>query len=496
MCLPQSCKEKQTHDCGYEKVINYNWKSQEFFNFTLEGTLNIKFIERIFIFLYLNLPIDKYDIAFSSPLAIYYCGVSSNNNPCCYIVIGSKFTNHAPMLVTDIPKFLLDVKNMKFIYREISQSGNVITATNVQDEDNVNHCHLSKYPEYYRYATYKLEKTLARFLHNSIYKRTNYIPSLVNGTVVISNSSNITVLQWDVRYQYDNLTNDSATETDPLTKDDHWSLFTILTYLTLGVSSVSLMATIGVYRYLELFKSTSGIITKHLMGTLLAAQVVFIAVVGADIDEILCLVVALVSHYLWLSAFSWISVFLLGVLKTMKMLYSCPGALTNTQRGSKMVYCLGYGLPSVVVTTSVFIDRFTSIDIGYTDGICFPTGVPGNIFTFALPITIILLINIIVLILSSMSMAKFNSTILQLASVQKVRSYIPVYIKLSVLCAFPWIFGILSDVLDSDILRYVFTVLSGSHGIFVSFVFIHSNNVTKRLGRMNSRNKGLETTIK
>lgn len=311
---------------------------------------------------------------------------------------------------------------------------------------------------------------LQTFSFFNISRQNGDVPVSVNVTVSVFNdndpaSKRLRVKAWDIRYISGRI----------IEITELWSVATILTYASMGISCLALSFTIFVYKRFRLFNHAPGIITQNMMVSLLLAQLLFITGVGADYIYIFCLAVGIISHYLWLCVFSWISVFLFEVLRSLQSEVTVPSQ-TDECTTSTYLFLSGYGVPFLIVTLCALLDIFTNVNLGYTDHICFPTGFPANLFTFTLPVLVSIAINVTVLIKTVMYIrGQTDNEILRNA--KSLRSLIPTYLRLGVLCACPWIIGMLADLLDSDILRYIFIILAGSHGIFVSVTFLTTESV-------------------
>lgn len=52
------------------------------------------------------------------------------------------------------------------------------------------------------------------------------------------------------------------------------------------------------------------------------------------------------------------------------------------------------------------------------------------------------------------------------------RSYVSVYIRLCLISGLSWGLGVLSEAMDSDLIRYFFILLSGSHGLIFTLCIV------------------------
>lgn len=485
ICMPKRGGGGQEDTCEIELIRNFKWSKE--LKFVSDNVINVEFIQRLVRFIHISLPVERYNITLDIVNISFRCRTQFKKS-CCVGSCGVLFINKAEMTPDATDRLKADVAAMNWMYQE----GTRETVTTVYDlngnpylKGSCNNTFQSISIDLHEHRVEEKDNFVIPHM-NKIKTRPNEVPNQVKRFTAVTPAINgsqtlYRLVKWESQYTFTNQTN----ETNVINKDsdkhnDDWSAGTILTYVTIGISCCLLLLTIVVYSRLGMFKSQPGIISKHMMGNMLAAQLLFIGGVGADYVEIVCSIIGIISHFLWLCSFTWISVFLLNVWKVFRMLESDPGTLLHEYKLSKVYYCFGYLLPIVIVLTCSLLDIFTEINIGYSsDNICFPTGYLANLFSFTLPVLLLLFTNVVTLIGTSVAMSRYNSTVNHLKSVGQVRSFIPIYIRLCILSACPWILGIIADIIQSRILQYVYILLAGSHGTFVGFTFLLTQSVRK-----------------
>lgn len=108
-------------------------------------------------------------------------------------------------------------------------------------------------------------------------------------------------------------------------------------------------------------------------------------------------------------------------------------------------------------------------DMGYGGEICFLNNRTAIIAFFAGPLGGILLLNsyfVVWTVLVIRSVPDMHE-----ASNKANKHYVLVYIKMSLLFGFTWIFGYMAVVFKSDIFWYLFTVLTGSQGVMTFMAY-------------------------
>lgn len=490
-CKPEDCISTQRDDCQVELIKNVRWVKKLLF--VTNDIIDIEFCLRLTRFIFLSISREKYKTMVESLTGNIQCGTNGlqSNEKCCIGTLSVVLKNLATTTKTDTLVYQSYVKNMIWQYREINSKSITIAYDKSNNATNV--CNITSR----RTILNILRPDLNRFFIDNITFPSEAIPRLVHGVTAI-NARNGSEPEFRLAWENVVFTNaplfnntpDSNNTTSENKSGDIWPLGTILTYVTLSLSCCSLTITLCVYKYLDLLKSPSGITSKHMMANILAAQLLFIGGVGASDIKFVCTIIGVISHYLWLTSFTWISIFQVDILKMARKMKKYPGSISQKRKFSKLMYIFGYFVHLVIVFPCVMLSHFTEINIGYSNGqTCFITGFMANILAFTLPVLLSLLINIAVLISTSLHLSRYNSTVNSLAQIQHARSSIPIYIKLCIFCACPWILGIIADVFDLDVLRYIFILFAGSHGTAISIIFLLAEPVRKRVRNTKKTNE-------
>lgn len=445
-------------------------------SFVTNDTADVSLVYRVLPLL-LSLIEDK--LVLKQSEGNFSCGQTRGmNSKCCVFNIITNVGIFGIKLLSENEKIVSNMEKLEWSYIE-TDINNSIAVNNSQS--TIRNCTITEEATSTQHFNLHKLSRMTILHHSTIQNKTEKkFPTLFKAEARVLNNEIIELLKLDFGDHTGTVFDNKYRA--PVFK---WSPGTIFTYVTLSVSNVSLFFTVVLYKYLNLSRFRSGSISVHMMSTLLFAQLLFTLGDGANGIPTLCLIIGVISHYLWLSAFTWVSIFLTHVLGSMRKMYSTPGHNNKAkEKGNFFLLILGYLIPLIIVLPCVILDMFSMVDIGYADGICFPTAYPANLFSFTLPIVITLIINVFALSLSSFFISNFNDSINQSMPIRKLRSLIPVYIRMSALCACPWIIGILANIFDSDVLTYTFICLAGSQGTIVSICFLSSKTILSRIKQM------------
>lgn len=253
---------------------------------------------------------------------------------------------------------------------------------------------------------------------------------------------------------------------------------TILTYCFFSVSAIALIVLVVINRKFTIATGAAGTNLNNLSASLLAANVAFMLGVGNNDYAMVCYVISILLHYLWLVVFTFMSI---GVI--------CIEAnLTKIQRQSsisknqRLLTLGGLVIPLVFVAAAVIVDNTGPKDVspGYGRSVCFPNQYPGNLIFFTGPIMLSLLINLVVLSLIIFKAYKINQ---ETKNVTKRSAMTNGQIFLRIICLSNvfWVTGILASILDLEWLGLVFINLCGLHGFFIAVASLTTNQARKQM---------------
>ena len=248
------------------------------------------------------------------------------------------------------------------------------------------------------------------------------------------------------------------------------SNYLIETYLTYSCFGFSTLCTMG---FLVVFYITPSMQTlpvktiAHLVGCLFLAQSTYISSIGANDNELFCYLASIVQHYLWVCTYAWSSICAHHMCKVFQHIQK-PQYVTTIRY---VVYCcFGYITPLVFVTVFVIGDSCNCypMEVMYGGKICFLNA--GKLYGLDTPIIAMLIANLVYFGIIVYCIHTKTITSNQKVSGARTSSFL-LYVKISTVMGFSWLFGMLAKWTGVYVMWIIFTVINGLQGTFVFLVF-------------------------
>ncbi|XP_077981244.1 adhesion G protein-coupled receptor L3-like [Glandiceps talaboti] len=208
-------------------------------------------------------------------------------------------------------------------------------------------------------------------------------------------------------------------------------------------------------------------IHKNLCLSLLVAEVLFMAGISQTKRQLMCTIFAVFLHYSFLAVFSWMG------LEGIQLYFMLITVFKTGHSRRKYFYLLGYGVPAVIVLTSVIIDHFLYGFRGYgTEWYCWLNTKWGFIWAFVGPICFVILVNIIFLVMTFVVMCRHptSPTHREDSKMANLRVWLKASCALLCLLGVTWVFGMMYVDSSTMVMAYIFTILNSLQGIFI-FIF-------------------------
>lgn len=255
----------------------------------------------------------------------------------------------------------------------------------------------------------------------------------------------------------------------------------VLTYSLCSVSSVSLVAMIIINRYDGSHREVAASNLENLgLSLILSNLSLMVGNFAPMVSSLACFVVSILSHYLWLTVFSFACLAVIYIIVTLNKM--TRSRLENDElkaRKRLVITVVGLIIPLFVVGPALILDQFGpphySPGYGYND-VCFPVRFPGNLIFFTGPVLVSVLANAIFLI---HVVVKIKRSTLTKANLQQSSVFFQakVFLRILSISGCFWITGVLASIIESEWLEYVFIITCGSHGLFIAL----ANLTTRRV---------------
>ncbi|ESO98825.1 hypothetical protein LOTGIDRAFT_158775 [Lottia gigantea] len=254
-------------------------------------------------------------------------------------------------------------------------------------------------------------------------------------------------------------------------------------YSTLGIVSgvctcisvIFLVITLVIFRCVKSLRTTIGIGIIALSVSLVIAQLLF--EFGAEQTETswVCQTLGILTHFFWLASTFWMNVCTLILFYKLNFPVESRNLSTRLLLIASNLYC--WGSSGLIVTILVMSSYYTDNSYGYGGTSCYITSINGRRYGFALPVGLLVLINILL----------FSSTFIKLKMNEKLQSNQESQIsmlgclKLSVITGLTWIFAFAFEATGNVSFAYLFTIFVGSQGVVIFLTFVGNKRVFRML---------------
>ncbi|XP_078354871.1 uncharacterized protein LOC144639420 isoform X2 [Oculina patagonica] len=243
---------------------------------------------------------------------------------------------------------------------------------------------------------------------------------------------------------------------------EHRLALTLITYVGVSISVVALCLAFLTFYFFRFSKSGRTFIHKNLSVALIFAQLLFMFGVNKTANELACKGIAIALHYFFLVAFAWMA--LEGVMLYL-MLVKVFHTKTAPTKSKKIFFCLGWGLPIIVVVTSGVM-----FHEGYgTPAYCWLSLERGFIWSFVGPVLLVLMFNFVCLGITFNVMAKSGPSNNRKRT-SRIRRWSKACMLLTCILGLTWMFGVFYINQESLFMAYFFTIFNTLQGLFI-FLF-------------------------
>ena len=236
-----------------------------------------------------------------------------------------------------------------------------------------------------------------------------------------------------------------------------------------SMSITCLCVTILTYAIFSDLRTIPGKINILLSVHLLIAQCLYQFTFTETDNPRLCIAFGIMIHFFWLTSILWMSACTVNMFRTFVTKKSFRSTRScEPQVCMYALYC--YVLAGIPVGINIGISLKESDGnlIGYGGQICYISNPLMVGLTFALPVGIIVILNMIFFLIVMYKISE--STMRFRKSIDRTNSII--YMKLSSLTGTTWIFGYIYLWTEFEPLEFAFIVLNAGQGVLIFFSFV------------------------
>lgn len=242
----------------------------------------------------------------------------------------------------------------------------------------------------------------------------------------------------------------------------------ILRWVTLSTTLLSLIClfmTFIVYCTIPSLQTLPGKNLMVLVLNLFLAQFFFIMGNNMTENNLVCVVLGILQHFLWLSMLCSFTVYSFHTFKVFHTLNSRP---TFTAQLFQRYLAITILIPTIVVAITITISFIYFGNSGYGKEVCFLSNLNFRIGVFLVPIILSVIVNLCLLL---WTMGKIVST-KQIKSSNHERNNFTIFLKLFALSGGLWGLQIIDGFFNISIFSYLISILNCLQGVFIFVSFV------------------------
>uniref|UniRef100_A0A6Q2Z1H0 Cadherin EGF LAG seven-pass G-type receptor 1 n=1 Tax=Esox lucius TaxID=8010 RepID=A0A6Q2Z1H0_ESOLU len=241
----------------------------------------------------------------------------------------------------------------------------------------------------------------------------------------------------------------------------------IVTYTTVSASLVALLLTFILLALLRKLHSNLHSIHRNLVAALFFSELVFLIGINQTDNPFVCTVIAILLHYFYMCTFAWMFVEGLHI-------YRMLTEVRNINHGHmRFYYAMGWGIPAIITGLAVGLDPQ-----GYGNpDFCWLSVHDTLIWSFAGPISVVVLVNIVIFILAAKaSCGRKQRSFEKSGAIPALR----MAFLLLLLISATWLLGLMAVNSDVMTFHYLFAIFSCLQGIFIFFFHVIFNKEVRK----------------
>ncbi len=250
-----------------------------------------------------------------------------------------------------------------------------------------------------------------------------------------------------------------------------------ITFISFLVSICFLIFLLVTYILFPQLRTLPGKNLMNFAASLLLLQITWLPLKINEIrsDKTICMGMGIIEHYFLMASFVSMSVIAFHTCKIFARRLPAPKMSEGHERKLFCLYlAFVWVLPGFFVGTCVVLDHQDVVKIGYGKlEICWLTEENAYTYFVIIPIAVLLLFNIIAFVIAAIYLRKHGKNTAARQASGNRRSHFLIYVKLSTLMGFTWLFGLLALVVKSTtVFWYFFVIFTSLQGVFVAVAFV------------------------
>ena len=254
----------------------------------------------------------------------------------------------------------------------------------------------------------------------------------------------------------------------------------IITIVGLSLSVGSLCTLLITYSIFSELRTLPGISLMNLSFSVLTSHLLWLVGSGLTSETKLCTAISVGLHFVFLTSFIWMSI----IAKDTWCAFTKNRCSTNgmTQREKRKRYlrsmAIGWVSPLMFCLFTFTLDKTNTVDIGYggTEG-CWIQSTSSNLYFFAAPMGVLLLLNAVFFILTVKSIRESVKKLQMATGKKRSKRELGIFVRISALMGFTWVFGFMSSL--HLYLSYAFVISCTLQGVYIAVAFLFTKRIMK-----------------
>ena len=274
----------------------------------------------------------------------------------------------------------------------------------------------------------------------------------------------------------------------------------VLSWITSACFLLSILSLIVLLTTYIIFPELRTLPGKNLMN--LATSLLMFAIswliLGFTSHPNYCQVLITIQHYFLVASFTSMSVISFHTYKTFARELPAQRPTGNHERKLFKTYLTFiWVLPAIFVAICFLLDLNNIMNLGYGDStLCWFRQKDAFVYFIYIPAALSLLFNIVTFFITALYLRKHNQNMAARKCGSKQRSNLAIYIKLSSLMGFTWLFGFLDVVGSTKVFEYLFVILTCLQGVCVTVAFVFKKKTMRMYKEMLSSGLKSKTPAK
>ncbi|XP_051897947.1 adhesion G protein-coupled receptor E3-like isoform X2 [Pristis pectinata] len=238
-----------------------------------------------------------------------------------------------------------------------------------------------------------------------------------------------------------------------------------ITFIGIPISLLCLLVALSTFTFCSQARNSVSATHTQLCLSLFLAELLFLVGINRTENRAMCGIVAGCLHYLFLVAFTWMSLestqLYLMVRNLRKM------RVPNSSQLGKLIYPLGYGSPALIVAISAVINPN-----GYgSERNCWLQVENGFVWSFLGPVYLIILANTFLFTTTLYTLnEELSNRDMKVSKIKDTRMLIFKAISQVFILGCTWILGLFHFQEETVVMAYLFTIVNSFQGTFIFII--------------------------